>query len=132
MWLELIKSILEICLVPIIGALSAWLIAAINAKTNEIKALTNNALAKKYLDMLAQTVTDCVTATNQTYVEALKEKDLFDAEAQQEAFKMTYKAVLTILSDDAKEYLQNLSGDLSTLISNKIEAEVNSSKDYFE
>lgn len=128
MWLELVKSILEICLVPIIGALSAWLITVINAKTNEIKALTNNVLAKKYLDMLAQTVTDCVTATNQTYVEALKEKDLFDAEAQQEAFKMTYKAVLTILSDDAKEYLQNLSGDLSTLISNKIEAEVNSSK----
>lgn len=126
MWMDLLKSILEICLVPVIGALAAWLIAAINAKTNEIKAKTDNVLAQKYLDMLAQTVTDCVITTNQVYVEALKNQDLFDAEAQKAAFNMTYKAVLNILSDDAKEYLQNLSGDLTELIRSKIEAEVNS------
>lgn len=125
MWMDLLRSILEICLIPVIGALAAWLIAVINAKTNELKAKTDNALAQKYLDMLSQTVTDCVITTNQVYVEALKDQDLFDAEAQKAAFNMTYKAVLNILSDEAKEYLQNLSGDLSELIRNKIEAEVN-------
>jgi hypothetical protein len=38
---------------------------------------------------------------------------------------MTYKAVIAVLSDDAKEYLTNMYGDLSIYITNMIEAEVN-------
>lgn len=128
MWLELLRKILEACLIPLAGALTGWIIAVINAKIKEIKASTDNVLAHKYLDMLEQTVTDCVIATNQTYVEALKDQDLFDEEAQKEAFRRTYNAVIAILSEDAKEYLQAISGDLSTLVTSKIEAEVNSNK----
>ena len=78
--------------------------------------------------MLDKTITDCVIATNQTYVEALKDKDAFTAEAQKEAFNKTYNAVLAILSDDAKEYLTNAFGDLEAYIKSKIEAEVNMNK----
>ena len=78
--------------------------------------------------MLAQTITDCVIATNQTYVEALKNKNAFDKDAQIEAFRMTYEAVLNILSDDAKEYLQQAMGDFEGYIIQKIEAEVSANK----
>ena len=36
----------------------------------------------KYLSMLTETITSCVIATNQTYVEALKKEGKFDLEAQ--------------------------------------------------
>jgi hypothetical protein len=78
--------------------------------------------------MLSDTVCDCVVATNQTYVEALKNKNAFDAEAQKVAFEMTYNAVINVLSAEAKDYLTNIYGDLSTYITNMIEAEVNRNK----
>ena len=82
----------------------------------------------KYVDMLNRTITECVIATNQTYVETLKQQGKFDAEAQKIAFQMTSKAVLDILSEDAKEYLSAAVGDLNIYITNKIEAEVNLNK----
>ena len=41
---------------------------------------------------------------------------------------MTYESVMAILTDDAKEYLSNVIGDLQTYITKLIEAEVNVNK----
>jgi hypothetical protein len=61
-------------------------------------------------------------------VDNLKGKNAFDEVAQKIAFQKTYEAVLAILSDDAKEYLTHIYGDLSIFITNMIEAEVNRNK----
>jgi hypothetical protein len=78
--------------------------------------------------MLDATVTDCVTATTQTYVSSLKQENAFTKEAQQEAFNKSYTAIMEVLSEDAKEYLTEAYGDLSTYITNLIEAKVNRAK----
>lgn len=78
--------------------------------------------------MVTDTVTACVIATNQTYVEALKKKNAFTPEAQKEAFELTYNAVMAILTEDAKKYLAEIYGDVAIYITAKIEAEVNLSK----
>ena len=78
--------------------------------------------------MVADTVSACVIATNQTYVEALKKDNAFTAEAQKAAFNLTYNAVMAILTEEAKEYLEEIDGDITIYITNKIEAEVNLSK----
>ena len=78
--------------------------------------------------MLTDTISACVIATNQTYVEALKKENAFTKEAQQQAFDMTFNAVMDVLTDDAKEYLTHIYGDLTAYISNKIEAEVQINK----
>jgi hypothetical protein len=80
------------------------------------------------MDMLTQTISDCVIATNQTYVDALKQQGKFDLEAQKVAFELTSNAVLEILSAEAQEYLANAVGDLNSYITKKIEAEVNYNK----
>jgi len=72
--------------------------------------------------MLDETITKCVIATNQTYVDNLKGQNAFTKEAQEEAFKKTYEAVMAILSKDAQEYLTNAVGDLNTYITNSIQA----------
>ena len=77
---------------------------------------------------LIDTISACVIATNQTYVEALKKGNAFTKEAQEEAFKQTYEAVMAVLTDEAKKYLTAAYGDLTAYITNKIEAEVNLSK----
>jgi hypothetical protein len=67
--------------------------------------------------MLANTICQCVIATNQTYVEALKKEGKFDLDAQKKAFEQTKDAVLAILDDEAKKYLASIFGDLDLYIS---------------
>ena len=82
----------------------------------------------KYIEMLSNTICECVIATNQTYVDSLKAQGKFDAEAQKKAFEMTYNSVINILTEDAKVYLTSIYGDLTAYITNMIEAEVNKNK----
>ena len=75
--------------------------------------------------MLTSTITECVISTNQTYVDNLKGQNVFDKEAQEKAFEMTYNKVMNILTEEAKEYLAEVYGDLDIYITSKIESEVN-------
>ena len=127
-WLELLYRILEVCLIPILGVLTAFVVKWLKAKEEEILNKVDSDVADKYISMVAQTITDCVIATNQTYVEALKKDNAFSADAQKAAFQMTYDAVMAVLTDDAKDYIVAIYGDLSAYITTKIEAEVNLNK----
>lgn len=127
-WMNLLQQIFEVCIIPLLGILTTYFIVFIKNKSNELKEVTDNELYKKYIDLLQDTIVRCVIATNQTYVENLKNKNAFDKEAQEEAFKMTYDAVMVILTDDAKEYLNNAVGDLQLYVTKLIEAQVNMSK----
>lgn len=127
-WMEMLQKIFEVCIIPLLGILTTYLIMFIKKKSKELEDTTDNELYKKYIELLQDTIVRCVIATNQTYVEALKNKNAFDKEAQAEAFRMTYESVMAILTDDAKEYLSNVIGDLQTYITKLIEAEVNVNK----
>lgn len=127
-WMSLLYQIMEVCIIPLLGILTAYIVKYINMKSKEIQIQVDNELADKYIDMLAETITACVIATNQTYVETLKKQGKFDAEAQKEAFNQTYNAIMAVLTDEAKLYLTNIYGDLTAYITTRIEAEVNMSK----
>ena len=127
-WNELLVDIFEVCIIPLLGVLTAFFVKWVNAKSTEIKTNVNDATLPKYMDMLAQTISDCVIATNQTYVESLKAQGKFDLNAQKEAFNLTKDAVMTILSAEAQVYLSTAVGDLNAYITKKIEAEVNLNK----
>lgn len=125
---ELLTQIFQVCIIPLLGVLTTFIIKWINVKSNQIQKNNDNVLANKYIQMLTDTINSCVIATNQTYVESLKKQGKFDAEAQKQAFEQTTQAVLTILSQEAKDYLANIYGDLDKYISEKIEASVNINK----
>ena len=124
----LISNIFQVCIIPLLGVLTTFFMKWVNAKSAEIQANINDATLKKYMEMLTSTITDCVIATNQTYVESLKAQGKFDIAAQQRAFELTSKAVMEILSEEAKIYLASAVGDLNAYITKKIEAEVNINK----
>ena len=127
-WLSILQQIFELCIIPLLGIVTKFVIEYIAQKKEQIKAQTDNELAQKYLDILNDTIAKCVTATNQTYVESLKEQNAFDADAQIEAFNKTYSAVIETLGDEANKQLPMVIGDLQTYITERIEASVKESK----
>lgn len=125
---EIVIQIIQVCVIPLLGILTKFLVDYLSAKRDEINSKTDNEIAQKYTNMIYQTVVDCVIATNQTYVDSLKKSGSFDEAAQKEAFNRTMNAIMTILSDDAKEYITEATGDLNTYLTQLIEVEVNKRK----
>lgn len=124
----ILQQIFQVCIIPLLGVLTGIAIRFINAKANEIIAKTDNEIAVKYIEKINNTIVECVLATNQTYVDSLKDKDAFDKAAQQEAFRKTYEAVMAILTQDALDYLNSAYGDATLYITQKIEATVKTEK----
>ena len=123
-WLDILYKVFEVAIIPLLGAATLYLITLINTKKEEIKKQAKSETTKKYIEMLDDTIINCIIATNQTYVDALKKAGSFDAEAQKQAFKLTYDAIMAILTDEAKTYLNEAIKDLNVYITNKIESGV--------
>ena len=130
--LQIISEIINVCVIPLLGVLVTYLVKYINSKSKELETQVDNDIAKKYINMLTSTITSCVIATNQTYVESLKKQGKFDVEAQKTAFSMTLAAVQDLLTAEAKEYLSEIYGDLDAYITTQIEAAVNKNKTIVE
>lgn len=129
MELELLFQIFELCIVPLLAVLTGYLVQWIKAKTAEVTEKNQKDVFDKYITMLGETIAKCVSATNQTYVDALKKAGSFDAEAQKHAFEMTLNAVMNVLGKDAIEYLTAIYGDLTEYLTTLIEAEVKAQKE---
>lgn len=126
--MELITQIFEVCIIPLLGVLTTFLVRYINVKMKTLADTTNDEKQKKYIEMLNNTITDCVIATTQTYVDTLKKQGKFDKEAQEQAFLMTFNAVSSLLTEESKKYLNEAIEDLDLYIKQKIESEVNINK----
>ena len=100
---EIVIQIIQVCVIPLLGILTKYLVDYLTAKRNEINSKTDNETAQKYTNMIYEA-------------------------AQKEAFNRTMNAIMTILSDDAKEYITEATGDLNTYLTQLIEAEVNKRK----
>ena len=124
----IVIQILEVCLIPLLGALTTFLISFVNAKTTEVISHTDNEKEVLYLTRLNEIIVDCVKTTNQTYVNTLKEQGKFDKDAQKTAFLKTVDAVWSTLSESAEEYLNMAVGDLTLYIHQKVESAVADNK----
>lgn len=125
---ELLKEIFELCIVPLLGLVAGYFVTWVRSKVAEAKQRSKNELVDKYLTIFESTVTNCVLATKQTYVDALKGQNAFTAEAQKEAFQKTYEAIIASLSDDAIAALNEVTKDLPAFITEAIEATIQKTK----
>lgn len=62
-WLALLYQILEVCIIPLLGILTAYIVKYINTKSVEIQNKVDNDTADKYIGMLNDTISACVVAT---------------------------------------------------------------------
>ena len=126
--MDIVTQIFQICIIPILGILTKFIIDFLTAQRDKLRADTDSEIAQKYTEMNFDTVTRCVIATNQTYVDTLKKEGKFDAEAQKEAFNKTKNAVLALLTEDAKAYIVESFGDITVYLTQLIESMVNQNK----
>jgi hypothetical protein len=127
-WIKILEQVLELVVYPVLSITGIYLTYLISVKIKELKQKAYDEKAKKYLDMLNDSIQSAVLATTQTYVESLKAQGKFDAEAQKAAFNQTYDAVMKVLTDEAIECVTTIVGDLETYVTNKIEADVKLTK----
>lgn len=123
-WADYLPKIFEMCVFPLLGILTAFLIQFIRVKMKQLSEKMDNDQYNKYIFMLTDTITSCVVAVNQTYVDSLKKQSRFDADAQKEAFRRVYEQVLEIIKGDAYNYLNNIYSDLNGYITALIEQQV--------
>ena len=126
--LVLLEEIFRLCIVPLFGILTKYIVDVLAMKRDEINTRIDSETVKKYTSMINATISECVIATNQTYVNSLKDANAFDEAAQKEAFKKTKEAVLMMLSKDMIDYIIEISGDINIYLEQKIEAEVNKNR----
>lgn len=114
--------------IPIIIYVANYAVAFFKAKINDIAEKADNENAKKIIEEANEIVSTCVLATTQTYVDALKKQDKFDADAQKQALKITSEAVFRFMSDEMKGYIEASYGDVEKYIASLIEAKIAQSK----
>ena len=125
---ELIPTIIQTILIPLLIALTGFAVKWINAKANQLKEKATDDRYFLYIDILQELVTKAVIMVNQTYVDELKKTNSFSKEAQEQAFKKVYETVITSLSEDVYLYLEQIIGNLDDYITVLIESSVKEQK----
>ena len=121
----LLQEIFFTCLLPLIGILCSYGIAFMQKKVKEMQANSQNELFNKYSDMLMGIVETCVIATNQTYVDELKEQGRFGPEEHDIAYHKTFDAIKALLTEEMQKVLTEVYTDLDFYISQLIQEQVN-------
>ncbi len=114
-----IQQILLSVLGTALTALAAW---GVERLTAWLSTKIKNGKALKLLNEAINVVQSVVKATYQTYVQSLKDKNMFDAEAQKTALNMAVESATKTLSDEAKNYITANFGDLKEWIILKVES----------
>lgn len=125
---DLVSTIIQTVLIPLLIALTGFLVKWINAKANEAKDKIKDDKYYLYIDILQELVTKTVIMVNQTYVDELKKENAFTKEAQIEAFKRVYETVIASLSEDVYVYLEQIIGNLDEYLTVLIESSVKAQK----
>ena len=120
----IIKEVLDMVAPYVISGVAMLLVLGVKEIVNYLKDRLSSEIANKYLELAGKTVTDCVMATNQTYVDSLKNNGAFDKEAWTTAFEKSKNKIFKLLSEAQKEVIVEIYGDLETWVNTQIECKV--------
>lgn len=121
---QLLLAVITVC-TPI---LTGYIVSVIKKAGENAQADTDNINAQRYIEEITNAIADAVSATSQTYVDALKQSGKFTVEAQKEAAKKALTVCIASISPAAQEFIEDAYGDLKEYLSTKIEAEVRKQK----
>jgi hypothetical protein len=127
---EILTTLVQVVVIPAIPVLVTYLVKYLKAKAEQTTTRINNELIRTYLQEATDAVLQAVTYTAQTYVDTLKKQGKFDKEAQQTAFNTAKDIALKLLTDEAKQMIEDLYGDLMLWLETKIEQTVKEQKTF--
>ncbi len=120
-WSQIFTEIIVGIAGVLISALGVFITYLINKYIKDQKT-------KDIINSLHQVVRDSVLEVYQTYVEYLKENDMFDAKAQKLALERCLTLIKTNMSRDVKLWLEANVGDITAYLKSLIEAQIGSLK----
>lgn len=127
-WSTILNQVLYVVITTAVGALCTFLISLIRKKSAAIQNSTKDETLANIIAQTEQIVTSCIQATNQTYVESLKNQKIFDAAAQKEAFNKTFEAAKSMLSKEAQQLIAENYGDVAKYLTTLIESKIKDNK----
>lgn len=101
----------------IISALGVFITYLINKYIKDQKT-------KDIINSLHQIVRDSVLYVYQTYVEELKNKDIFDKDAQKQALERCLQLIKVNMSQEIKTWLEANVGDITAYLKSLIESQI--------
>lgn len=125
---ELLLDLLLAVITAAVPVLTTYAVSYINKAKEKAVASTEDTKRQGYIKEIAGAISDAVSATSQTYVDALKNAGKFTKEAQDEAAQKALNACIASISPAATEFIEDAYGDVKEYLSNKIEAEVRKQK----
>lgn len=125
---EFLANLLGTVITAVVPVLSACAVVAIKMLRDKALAQTDSIKRQEYINEIADAVSGAVSATSQTYVDALKKAGAFTVKAQEEALQMALSACIASISPAAQTFITSIYGDLTEYLVNRIEAEVRNQK----
>ena len=126
--MEILQNVLYAIITAVVSVLTGFACRYLQSLYEKNKEKIKNEKVQMVLGQVTDMITSAVQTTTSTYVKELKANNLFDADAQKEAFKRTYDAVIKQLTDDAKKIIAGTYGDVETYLTNQIEQKVEEQK----
>jgi hypothetical protein len=115
-----------VCL--ILATLGFYVAKIVHVKCEQLKTKTDSEALRALIEKVDYIIQTCVEATNQTFVDDLKNSNAFTEENKKEAMAKTFEAIQNMLTDDDKQKIMNNFGDVSTYLNNSVENYIKTSK----
>ena len=119
--MEVLQQVLYAVITAVVPVLTGFLCKWLASLYENNKAKIKNEKVQVVLGQVADMITAAVETTTSTYVKELKTENLFNAEAQKEAFKKTFDAVKKQLTEESTKIIEETYGDVEEYLTNKIE-----------
>lgn len=123
-----LKGIFFAMVTAVLPVLTAYTVAFIRKVGDNATANAESIKSKTYITEATEAIAAAVAATNQTFVDALKNAGKFDKEAQREAAQKALEACLMSISPAAQKFIEAAYGDIREYLTTRIEAEVRKQK----
>lgn len=122
-------NIVQTCVIaPLLTALTGVIIAFISKQATRLKQKFENEQADILIERAEKIVEQAVTTVTQTYVEALKKEDMFNADAQKKAFEKSKTLVYALMKEECKKAVESNYISFDKWLETKIEESVNNAK----
>lgn len=133
--MELVKEILQIVVFTLITGCGVVVckkvLDFINGKIDQLQANTKLAeyeKLNKIIDKVQESLFTIVDATNQTFVNSLKQSNRFDKDAAMAAKQIATDKANAMLTDEAIKAITQIKGDVDVFLDTTIESAVNQLK----
>ena len=125
---SIFREVMYIIITVLLPVVVKYLAAYINQKQKNLVSQIENEKTKPYIDSAITAITAAVVSVNQTYVDSLKKNGEFTPESQKEAYTIAKEKALAMISEDAKQAIATVYGDVDSFIDAFIESKVKENK----